>query len=139
MKTLSAALAAALLLAVPAYAASPASGLWRTPAYNGEVQITDCGQALCGKIVTSDRIKVDPTLTDTKNKDPALRARLIKDLPMLEGFTGGPTVWKGGTVYNPDDGGTYKGSITLVDPDTLKLTGCIFVPLCKTQVWTRIK
>ncbi len=31
----------------------------------------------------------------------------------LSGFSGGPTQWKGGRVYNPDDGGTYKGTIKL--------------------------
>ena len=139
MKTRLAAAAAALFFAAPAFAASPAAGLWLTPTYKGEVQISECGAALCGKIVTSDRIKANPAVADDKNKDPAQRARLLKDLPMLQGFTGGPTQWKGGSVYNPEDGGTYKGSITLIDANTLKLTGCIFAPLCKTQVWTRIK
>ncbi|HTK33945.1 MAG TPA: DUF2147 domain-containing protein [Caulobacteraceae bacterium] len=128
------------LAAAPAYAASPAEGLWRTPSFNGEVLVSACDQgALCGKIVTSDRIKSDPTLTDTKNKDAGLRSRPLKDLPILKGFTGGPAEWKGGSVYNPEDGGTYKGSIKLVDADTLKLTGCIVFPLCKTQEWHRIK
>jgi uncharacterized protein (DUF2147 family) len=128
-----------LLAAVPAQAASPAEGLWRTPTNNGEVLISACGEALCGKIVTSDRIKLDAGLADTHNKDATLRARPLKDLPILQGFTGGPAEWKGGTVYNPEDGGTYKGSIKLVDPDTLKLTGCIVFPLCKSERWTRIR
>ncbi len=101
--------------------------------------IAECGQALCGKIVTSDRIKFDASLPDARNKDPALRGRPLKDLQILQGFTGGPAEWKGGVVYNPEDGGTYKGSIRLVDPDTLRLTGCIFAPLCKTEVWRRVK
>ena len=139
MKRLVLAFAAATLAASAAHAASPADGAWRTPSKNGEVHITECGAALCGKLVMSDGIKADPALADTKNKDPAQRARLLKDLPMLNGFTGGPKEWKGGTVYNPEDGGAYKGSIKLIDADTLKLTGCIVFPLCKTQTWTRIK
>jgi uncharacterized protein (DUF2147 family) len=120
-------------------ATSPAEGLWRTPAYNGEVLIFACGQALCGKIVTSDRIRTEPGLADTKNRNPALRSRPLKDLQMLEGFTGGPTEWKGGKVYNPEDGGTYKGTIRLVDADTLRLKGCIIAPFCKSQTWRRIQ
>jgi uncharacterized protein (DUF2147 family) len=139
MRTLSAVVALALL-AAPAYAASPAEGLWRTPAYNGEVLITACDQgALCGKVVTSDRIKADPALVDSNNKDATLRTRPLKDLPILKGFIGGPTEWKGGQVYNPEDGGTYKGTIKLLDPDTLKLTGCIIWPACKSETWKRIK
>lgn len=125
--------------AAPALAASPAEGLWRTPTRNGQVQIYECGPALCGKLVTSDGLKADPTLKDVKNKDESLRGRPLKDLVMLTGFTGGPTEWKGGSVYNGDDGGTYKGSIKLLNPDQLKLTGCIVFPLCKTQTWNRVK
>jgi uncharacterized protein (DUF2147 family) len=140
MKSLfAAATIAALFAAGHAFAASPAEGLWRTPTNNGEVLISDCGGALCGKITTSDRIKADPALTDSKNRDASLRSRPLKDLPMLQGFTGGPSEWKGGKVYNPEDGGTYSGSIKLVDNDTLKLTGCIVWPACKTQTWKRIK
>jgi uncharacterized protein (DUF2147 family) len=131
--------AAAALAASAAHAASPAEGLWRTPSRNGEVRISECGQALCGRLVDSDGIRADPTLADTKNKDPALRTRTLKDMTLLQGFTGGPDQWKGGTVYNPEDGGTYKGTIKLVGADTLKLTGCIVFPLCKTQTWKRIR
>jgi uncharacterized protein (DUF2147 family) len=139
MKLVLAFATAALLAASAANAASPADGLWRTASKNGEVRLSDCGAALCGKLVGSDGITANPTLADTENKDPALRTRLLKDLPMLQGFTGGPTEWKGGTVYNPEDGGTYKGAIKLIDTDTLKLTGCIVFPLCKTQTWKRAK
>jgi uncharacterized protein (DUF2147 family) len=130
---------AVLAAATGAQAASPVEGLWRTPTNNGEVQISECGQSLCGRIVTSDKIKEDPDLTDSRNRNRALRNRPLKDLQILERFTGGPTVWKGGVVYNPEDGGAYKGSIRLVDPDTLRLTGCIVAPLCKTQTWKRIR
>jgi uncharacterized protein (DUF2147 family) len=138
MKTASL-VAALTLVSAPAFAASPADGMWRTPSRNGQVQIYDCGGAICGKLITSDGIRENPGLKDTKNRDESLRDRPLKDLVMLQGFTGGPTQWKGGRVYNPEDGGTYKGSIKLINPDQLKLTGCIIAPLCKTQVWTRIK
>ena len=128
-----------LALAGQAQAASPAEGRWRTQSHNGEVKVEACGEFLCGYIVTSERLKVEPDMKDVENKDPALRGRLLKDLMFLSGFSGGPTQWKGGRVYNPDDGGTYKGTIKLVDADTLKLTGCITWPLCKTQTWRRIK
>ncbi len=139
MKSLAALAAVAMLSAAPVQVAAPIEGLWRTPEHNGEVAISACGAALCGRIVTSDRIKADPTIADVKNKDQALRSRPLKDLPMLQGFTGGPLQWKGGAVYNPEDGGTYKGSLKLVDADTLKLTGCIVFPLCKSEVWKRIR
>jgi len=57
----------------------------------------------------------------------------------LTGFSGGPKVWKGGKIYNPEDGNTYQGTITLVDDNTLNLRGCVIFPLCKTQTWSRLK
>jgi uncharacterized protein (DUF2147 family) len=122
-----------------ALAASPAEGLWQTETNGGQVQIYECGPALCGKLVTSNGIKADPGMKDTKNKDASLRGRPLKDLLMLQGFTGGPAEWKGGSVYKADDGRTYKGSMKLLNPNQLKLTGCIIAPLCKTQTWTRIR
>ena len=45
----------------------------------------------------------------------------------------------GGAIYNGDDGGTYKATITPIDADHLKVRGCIVWPLCKSQTWTRVR
>lgn len=133
---------AALSVAVSAMAptawASPASGRWRTAENAGVVEVSDCGGGICGRLITSTRLEADPTLKDRNNKDPALRSRTLKGMALFEGMTGGPSLWKG-KVYNPVDGKTYSGSVKLAGADTLKLTGCIVFPLCKTQTWTRIK
>ncbi len=126
----------ALALAGPALAATP-EGVWRTPGRGGRVELRACGPALCGRLLTTIGIAANPALSDGKNRNPALRTRLLKDLQIVQGFTGGPTEWTGGTVYNPVDGGTYRGKIVMVGDDQLKLTGCIVFPLCKTQTWTR--
>jgi uncharacterized protein (DUF2147 family) len=119
--------------------AADVTGLWATPTNGGQVEIARCGNSLCGKLVTSNRIKEDPTVKDAKNKDEAQRGRTLKNLQMLYDFTGGPTKWTGGKVYNPDDGGTYSGTIEQLSDNKLKLKGCIVAPFCKTQVWNRIK
>jgi uncharacterized protein (DUF2147 family) len=129
-------------LAAAAVAAPPPgdpTGLWQTPTNGGQVRISHCGQALCGVLVTSDHIRANPGMTDDHNRDRAQRGRTLRNLPMLNGFTGGPTEWRNGSVYNPDDGGTYHGTITMQNPNTLRLRGCIVAPLCKTQTWTRIQ
>lgn len=130
---ISAALAAA---ATPALAAD-IIGRWRTPT-NGEIEIYKCGAALCGRLLHTPRFATNPNLTDQNNKDEAKRGRKLKGLTLLEGFSGGPTEWKGGRLYNPEDGNTYTGEITVVDAATLKLKGCVVAPLCKTQVWKRM-
>lgn len=128
----------ALAVATPALAAV-ITGRWRTPGAGGEVEIYKCGAALCGRLNSSAHLVKEPGALDGRNKDATQRSRKLKGLTLLTGFTGGPTTWSGGKVYNPEDGNTYAGSITVTDANTIKLKGCVVAPLCKTQVWTRIR
>ena len=132
------AVAALGALAGPAFAAD-VTGLWATPTNGGQVEISRCGNSLCGKLVTSNQLKTNAALKDERNKATAQRGRPLKGLQMLYDFTGGPAKWTGGTVYNPDDGGTYAGTIEMLSDNQLKLKGCVVAPLCKTQVWNRLK
>ena len=63
----------------------------------------------------------------------------LAGIQMLSGFTRGSGEWTGGTIYNADDGGTYKATVTPTDAEHIKVKGCIVWPLCKTQTWTRIR
>jgi uncharacterized protein (DUF2147 family) len=128
---------AASLSTAAAAMASPIAGTWHSPTKNGAVQVYDCGSQVCGRIVDGDDVRANPDIRDTKNKDEALRDRRVKGLVILQGFSGGPTEWSGGSVYDPTSGNTYHGTLTLVDSNTMHLKGCIFGPLCRTQTWTR--
>ncbi|MFG1464655.1 DUF2147 domain-containing protein [Xanthobacter sp. DSM 24535] len=140
MKTLL--LAAALSIAALPIAALPAraadvTGTWATPTKNGLVEITRCGSSVCGRLVSSDGIKADPGLKDVNNSNAALRTRPLKGLQILQGFAGGPAEWTGGEIYNADDGKTYSATLRLDGDNTLNVRGCVIVPFCKTQTWTR--
>lgn len=136
MRTLPILVATTLLgVAAPAFAASPL-GAWKTP--TGQVELYNCGAEICGKVTGSPPLSVNPNLTDAKNSDAALRGRKLLGLVFLTGFSGGPKEWKGGKIYNPEDGKTYQGTITLSE-DTLRLRGCVAFPLCRTQTWSRLK
>ena len=130
--------ALALLAAAPAMA-QDVDGVWLSPSRSAHVQISHCGDQLCGKVISASQPKTNPNFLDVHNKNPALRTRRVIGALLLEGFTGGPTEWSGGHVYNPGDGNTYSGKLTLVDENHLKLTGCAMWVLCKSQVWTRIE
>lgn len=134
------ALGSVVFIAYPAFAANPDDvlGKWQTPSRHGVVEIARCGQSICGRLVESDGIRTNPDLRDVKNKDTAKRTRRVKDLQMLGGFTREADKWSGGWIYNPEDGGTYKATITPDGNQSLKLKGCIVWPLCKTQTWTRL-
>ena len=130
-----------LLMAMAAAVATPAGaeGRWMTETKHGVVEVALCGASLCGNLVDSDGIRANPHLLDVKNKDESLRTRPIKGVRMLSGFTWSDGQWVTGQVYNADDGGTYKGTLTQTDADHMKVRGCIVWPLCKSQTWTRIR
>jgi uncharacterized protein (DUF2147 family) len=114
-------------------------GQWHSPTKNAIIDIQKCGASLCGHLVTSDDIKTNPGLKDINNKDPKLQGRVLKGSTMLSGFTRDGNDWVDGSVYNGNDGRTYGGKITVIDANDIKLRGCVFVPLCKTETWTRVR
>ncbi|WP_423228893.1 DUF2147 domain-containing protein [Sphingomonas jatrophae] len=129
----------ALALAAAGQPADAVIGRWKTGNRNGVVQIDRCGNSVCGRLVTSDGIRTNPALTDANNSDASLRNRPLKGVSLLSGFKAeGGGVWNGGKIYNPEDGKTYTAKLT-PSGDTLKVRGCVFVPLCKTQTWTRLR
>ncbi|MBC2669954.1 DUF2147 domain-containing protein [Novosphingobium piscinae] len=130
-----------VLMLAQAAALSPdlAIGRWQTESRHGIVEIARCAAGLCGTLVASDGLRSNPDLRDSKNRDPALRQRNLRGLPMLQGFRWQDGAWSGGRLYNPEDGGTYSGTLTILGPDRLRLRGCIVWPLCKSQTWSRVR
>ncbi len=115
-------------------------GRWKTETHNAIVEIARCGPSICGKILTSDALRANPSMKDANNSNPALRNRPIQGMQMLSGFkSDSDGVWSSGQVYNAEDGKTYSGKITPLGANQLKLRGCVFFPLCKTQTWTRVR
>jgi len=114
-------------------------GQWMTETRHAIVEIARCGPSICGRIVTSDGLAANPAMTDANNKDPKLRGRKLKGLQILGGFHFDGGAWTGGTIYNGEDGKTYDARIRLADANSLSLRGCVFVPLCKTQRWNRVR
>ncbi len=132
--------AAALLIATPAFAADP-TGSWLTRNGESKVAMSKCGTALCGTITalkapngTDGKPKVD-----SNNPDTSKRSRPIIGTMIVLNMTPSGTADKwNGQVYNPEDGKTYSGSITLKNANELDLQGCVGGGLfCKTQTWTR--
>ncbi len=135
----------ALLMGL-AVAAAPAPqsadavvGRWLTPIHNGIVEIQRCGASICGRIVTSDKLRANPNMADGNNSNAALRNRRLVGLQILNGFKQSGAGWYGGKIYNAEDGKTYSAEVTMTGPDKLNLRGCVFKPFCRTQTWTRVR
>jgi len=144
-------LAAAPLLATDADAIL---GVWATDPEGGggpaHVEIYANGDQYDGKIIWleqplySDEDKGETAgipKEDHNNPDPALRSRPIIGLVMMEGFVfDGKDTWHKGTIYDPNNGKTYKCKIRLGDDGSLKVRGFIgFSLLGRTERWTRVE
>ena len=131
--------ATALLASAGAAHAAEVTGLWATDSDNGRVQIYRCGDGICGKLVDADQIRANPNQTDRYNKNKSQRDRKVKGLVLFSGYTGGPTEWKGGPIYDPKSGDTGRnGKIKLASDNALEVKGCLG-PICRTKHWTRVK
>ena len=129
----------ALVVAAPAAAQQGSIlGRWRTTAENGIVEIHRCGQAICGRLVDAAPLRRNPDQRDVRNRDASQRQRPLRGLLVVRDFTGGPTEWRGGRLYDPNSGQQAdRGTLTLNGDGQLIVRGCIAPLLCRTQTWRR--
>jgi uncharacterized protein (DUF2147 family) len=121
---------AASALGGAARAADPA-GLWITETGSSRIRIAPCGGGFCGTIVSAPGKGLD-----AKNPDPALRSRSVVGVQILDARQPDGSSYSG-SLYNPNDGKTYSGSMRLTGPNTLEVSGCVMSVFCKRQTWTR--
>lgn len=126
------------LVPMTAQAAAPITGKWFTVERDSIIEIGQCGNSVCGKVVRILKPTADgkPAI-DQYNPNPAMRSRPILGINILSGFTDGGTLWNG-QIYDPRKGKTYKSKLTRNPDGTLKVQGCIAF-LCQTQTWTPAK
>ena len=119
--------AALILGTTSAIANDAALGLWKSePGETGgyiHVQITNCGEKLCGEIV--DVVEND--------NDTIIGEDIILNMKIR-----GDGYYYGGTIWAPDQDKTYRSNMTL-SGDSLTVRGCVAFVLCRSQKWTRIK
>ncbi|HVS03051.1 MAG TPA: DUF2147 domain-containing protein [Thermoanaerobaculia bacterium] len=147
-----AALAALALLPAAAFAEQPDAilGTWLTEEGDqggrAHVKVRQQGAKFVGEIVSLEEPNFPPEgprpgqpKVDLENPDPKLRERPIVGLRILVGFRYTDGKWTGGTVYDPANGKTYRGQMTLKGPDTLELRGYVGIPLFgRTSTWKRV-
>ncbi|MCC5945060.1 MAG: DUF2147 domain-containing protein [Bernardetiaceae bacterium] len=119
-------------------------GVWMTGKKDAHVEITKKGNKYYGKIVWLE-ITHDENgniRKDDLNPDESLRDHEIMGLEILKDFKyAGRGEWEDGTVYDPDTGNTYSGTMRIEDDyDKLKMRGYVGIALFgRTDVWTRVK
>lgn len=109
------------------------TGDWRVAKGVATIRIVNCDEQYWGVVVWEQTPG-----TDSKNPDPNLRSRPTLGMPVLLGMTPTkPNEWSG-DIYNAQDGRTYSASISLLQPDLLKVQGCVLGFLCGGENWTRV-
>jgi uncharacterized protein (DUF2147 family) len=135
---------AATFVAVPGTAASgtlPDAGAWFVDGTGAALRIFNCSGLLCGRIVWLQhaRDSAGRPASDNNNPDPASRRRPLCGLTVLRGLRPvGPDRWNSGSLYNPDDGRTYRVSAELRSSDVLVARVYLGMPLfgeTKTLLW----
>ena len=145
MVRLSAALAATLFLAMLGLsvhaAVGPPTGVWLSEDKRGAIEIYQCEDKLCGRLVWFDLPAGTDrrSIVDAHNPDAALRTRPLCRLTIMGNFAAaGANSWDHGWIYNPDNGATYHAEMSVVDISLLKVRGYVGIPLLgQTQTWTR--
>ena len=129
----------ALLAAMAACFLSPASAqdagqdsVWRNPSNSVHVRIHPCGKGRCGTVVWANaKAKAEAARGGTRN---LIGTELFRDFREMS-----PKVWKG-KVFVPDLNGTFSGTATIKDQNTLVARGCLIGNFaCKSQAWTRVR
>ena len=117
-----AALAALGLLAnASAAMAQEVVGTWERDTGASRVRFSKCGDALCGSL---------SWLKDT-NGPAKVGQRIFYDMK-----PNGANKWSG-SAFNPEDGKTYSGTMTL-SGNTLTTAGCVMGGLiCRSVKWNR--
>ena len=110
-----------LALAAAPAAAQDATGTWLRDSGASRVRIAPCGDSLCGHI----------TWLKDKSGPAKVGQRVFYGMK-----PNGAGSWKG-SAFNPEDGKTYSGKMT-VSGNSLTTSGCVLGGLiCKTVNWSR--
>lgn len=131
-----------LLVSSSALSAASITGEWLTYKSKAMVQITQCGDGLCGKIVwlRQNKDSKGQPIRDIRNPDARLRGRAVLGLKTFSGLKPtGPNSWSG-LIYNPNDGRTYRASIMLEDRTSVLIKGCrVGGSACGERTWMRVQ
>lgn len=127
---------ALLLLAAtarPAPAAGPLDGPWLTEDEDAIVEISPCGDASCGRLVW---LKGDADRRNARDPDPRRRDLPLCGLTVLSGIRPDGTGWKAATLYDPEDGATYRDVGVTLAGERLTLTVRVLL-FGQSTIWTR--
>ena len=109
--------------------ADAAIGTWLRPKQGWHVQFAMCednSEKLCGTVISGDGV-------DKKTQGSVVGVKMLFDLEKNEK----KTKWKG-KMYDPKGGGTYAGSVKVLEDGRVKMAGCMAKIMCRSEKWERV-
>ena len=132
-----------MLLATCAWSQSMSPvGVWTNEEGKAKFEIYECGDKLCGKIISlQEPLKNGKPKIDENNPDKKLQSRPLQGLVFLKAFEfDGDNMWDEGTIYDPESGKTYSCYMKVLSKDKMEVKGYIGISLIgRSQTWTRVK
>ncbi len=124
-------------------------GLWEVEEGDGRIEIFRCGNKFCGRLawIKEPNYPLDDKggmggkpLLDRENPKKELKGRQQLGLVLMEGYTfRGDNLWDDGTIYNTENGRTYKSTLSLKSRDLLKLRAYFGISLLGgSTIWKRV-
>jgi uncharacterized protein (DUF2147 family) len=118
-------------------------GVWEPSNGKARVKVEKLGNKYFGKIVwLKEPLDAATNLpkVDKNNPDVALRSTPLKGFRLLKDFEYTTTnTWEEGTIYDPENGNTYKCIIKMKDENTLDIRGYIGISTFgRTDIWKRL-
>ncbi len=111
------------------------AGNWLAESGDAYIQMKDCGDGTpCGYLMLIGE-DAQANAIDDQNPDATLAGRKMHGIKMVWGFKAKGDNWKGGKIYDPNSGKTYKSKMERLSDTELKVSGCVG-PFCQGQVWT---
>ncbi|MFZ6731604.1 DUF2147 domain-containing protein [Undibacterium sp. Ji42W] len=119
--------------------AGAVAGTWLTQSGSLEVQISHCGEALCGKVSKVNDVANLSNMTAMGNAATPASAVPVLGKTIMEGFTPGNADTWSGKIFNRADGQTYACQMRMLSQTELEVTAYKDKPENgRAQVWTRV-
>lgn len=117
-------------------------GVWYNTTKTGKVEIYKKGDVYFGKIIWLEEPLNETTgkpKVDEYNPETSKQTTPILGLIVLKNFIyDGDGKYSEGTIYDPENGKTYKCKMSLIDKNNLDVRGYIGMPMLgRTENWTR--
>lgn len=104
------------------------TGLWIDHTGQGAVEITPCGNRICGRVVWLK----NPTHKSRSGK-LICGTQVLGDLQRHSG-----NAWESGWIYNPEDEERFSAALKMANANTLLVTGYLGIKLLgETFTWKR--